>query len=629
MTRRLEECVEDVLSSGRTEDDNGDATRRGSSGIWWPGLAAFGVCLFWMLVDWRTLALPPPFEDAAMLFKYAQNLGHGDGITWNTGQAPGATDGATDLGFVLLLAPFAAIGIPAAVAAIFINLGAVFGIGVLFGAINSRLWQRSVWLPVCVSLLVASGPAGRYVLSGYSPPVMAFILLTAFALAVFGAVEQSRRQSLTFFAAAGAAAGLCGWWRPEGFAFGPLVVVAALLITMHSRRHRLTSSSFAAALFVPYVTLVLAWVIFRVLYFGQLLPTSAVMKGGSLHPWNAVYSLQFYGALLLPVVGVLLVHSTGPGRRRNWWLCAAILVASLIWINAAVQPSAWEQRGLGFVPLLSDVATLAIFVPALIVLVVVGIRRRDTTWVFPLALIVVSLAWMVIATTLNHWGRMQWPLVPVLASVGVACALRFTGDRRPAPTTDGRPSKVPVIVLILLACVGLGPFAVSGDYRQYVVFYNFHLAVADGLKGIDTSSLRLATTEAGLIPLAVRGPSLDTWGHNNRAIAASHGLRLQSEMSAFAPNFIAVHGLPPDFVRVPDCPRPQEGSRLFESDWSQMVTTLYSYAQQHGLELARMSETHPCETWSLWVSSDIDPRISNAIDQIPMPGTELDVGKPS
>ena len=599
--------------------------------ILWPGLTALGVCLFWMVLDWRTPALPPPFEDAAMLFKYAENLAHGNGITWNSGQDPGLTDGATDLGFVLAIAPLAALGFPAALAALVIDLAAVFGIGALFGALNSRLWHQAPWLPIAVAALVASVPTSRYVLSGYSPPVMGFLLLGAFTLAVAGALARTHQHSLLLLAAAGAAAGLAGWWRPEGFVFGPLAVLSALLITKHAGRRPLSDVSTATVLLTPFVLLVLAWTTLRVTYFGHLFPTSAVMKAGSLHPWNALYSVQFYGSLLLPVVGVLLVLATGRDRMRNWWLSAAVLIASLVWINGGVLQSTLEDRGLAFVSTLSDLATVALFIPVLLVIAVAGVRRRDGSWMFPLALVTFSLAWVAIATTLNTWGRMQWPLVPVLAGIGVASATAATVGHSAPTRRDSSTRRTPVVVLALLSCVGVLPFAISGDYRSYGGFYTFHRSVASALEVVDTSHVRLATTEAGLIPLAVTGPSLDTWGHNNRSIAATHGRSLWDEMTAFQPNMLAVHGLPPDAVQPPDCPQRRAVSSRspFEDDWSHMVTTLYNYAREHRFILARISETSACETWSLWLSAEVDPQIRRAIDQLQMPGTELHVSRTS
>src|ERR1700712_3810043 len=160
-----------------------ERSRRRARAVLWPGASAVAVCLFWALLESTRVGVPAPFEDAAMLFRYAENLAHGWGIAWNAGQPPGLTDGATDLGFVLALAPLTLLGLSTAASAVLLNLAAVFGSGAFFGILNARLWHRRLGLPIALAALVGAGPVDRYVLSGFSPPVMAFLLLGAFTLA--------------------------------------------------------------------------------------------------------------------------------------------------------------------------------------------------------------------------------------------------------------------------------------------------------------------------------------------------------------------------------------------------------------------------------------------------------------
>ena len=54
----------------------------------------------------------PPFEDAAMLMRYADHLAHGYGIVWNIGGHP--VDGATDFLFMVSVAALMKIGVPLA-----------------------------------------------------------------------------------------------------------------------------------------------------------------------------------------------------------------------------------------------------------------------------------------------------------------------------------------------------------------------------------------------------------------------------------------------------------------------------------------------------------------------------------
>lgn len=592
--------------------------------ILWPGVAALLVCVFWTLAESTRVGVPAPFEDAAMLFKYAENLAHGWGITWNPGQAPGATDGATDLGFVLVLAGLNVLGLPVVIGALLTNLAAVFGIGALFGVLNATLWRRSVWLPVALAAVVAGGPVNRYVLSGFSPPVMAFALLAAFTLAALAARAPSTRWSLALFAGAGVLAAVAGWWRPEGFAFGPLVVLFGILLTARtSGSHPLRSVPAWVSLFAPYLALVAAWAALRVSYFGNLLPTSAVMKSGSLHGENAAFSLQFYGSLLLPTIGALVVVVlAGRASARNWWITSAVLTAALLWVGAALPHDFWDRIHLPFMQTVSVVASVAVLVPLLVALAVAGVRRRDGSWLFPVALLTCSVAWIAIATTLDWWGRMQWPLVPVLAAIAVHFAL----VARPAglAEVEGAASRrTRLTALAFLTCVGIMPFHLPiGSYFESP----FQTNVATALQAVDTSHVRVATTEAGLIPLAVTGSALDTYGHNNRNIASTKGASLAAELKAFQPNVLAVHGLPPDALAVGGCSAEQRVEQSkFSERWSQMVTEIYAYADRNAVTLSRMSQTTPCETWSLWLAADVDPAVRQALTTLELPGTEVAV----
>lgn len=597
-----------------------------------PGAVALAICVLWTVVESTRIGVPAPFEDAAMLFRYAESMADGWGITWNHGQPPGATDGATDLGFVLVLAALNFVGVPIVIGALLVNLTAIFGIGVLFGVLNATLWHRPTWLPVALAVIVAGGPANRYVLSGFSPPAMAFILLSAFTLAALAARRPLDRHALALFASAATAAALAGWWRPEGFAFGPLVVLFGILLT--SRRGSVGPLRYASvwtSLLVPVAGVTAGWAILRITYFGNLIPTSGVMKSGSLHAENAVFSIQFYTSLLLPLIAILVVLKSGRHTSRSWWITSAVLIAPLLWVNAALPQDFWDRIRVPVAPTVSVIATVVILVPLVVWLAIVGVRRGDGSWLFPIALFTCSLAWIGLATTLNWWGRMQWPLVPVLAVIAVhftVGAHAATSERPDAPEEPDHAGtrRSAGTVLALLTCVGIMPFHLPiGNYFESP----FQTNVASALETVDTAGVRIATTEAGLIPLAVTGTALDTYGHNNRSIARTRGQSTPAELADFEPNVLAVHGLPPQHLPVDGCSAEQRAEQTKFSDrWSQMVADIYAYADRNGLVLTRMSQTSPCETWSLWLSSSVDPPVRRAVETLEMPGTAVTVGSP-
>lgn len=315
--------------------------------------------------------LNPPFEDASMLFKYAKVLASGGGISWNLGQSPGVTDGATDLGFVALLAIFVHFGVTVVRAAAIINLIAIFGLG-YEALVFIRKFSRFSINPITVLVLVTigCGPLDRFLKSGFSPGVIGLLYLIGVGLILttsFSDVDFSRRR----VAVAGTLAGISGWWRPEGFFFSVLFGLSAVCTVMYFMRIPFqTVTKKSIWYFFPYLFLLALWCIFRVSYFGHLLPTSAVMKAeAGFHLANFPETFYF---LLLGIAPVLLYA------------------------------------------LLRLTRELAIYL--LFILTTITI---------------LSASWIPIATTLDWWHRMQWPLIPPLLIL-LAFAIQKSGRETPS-----------------------------------------------------------------------------------------------------------------------------------------------------------------------------------------------------
>jgi hypothetical protein len=98
-----------ALSAGRGRWSGSD------TGLLISVLLAAAVWCWWF--SWRG---PLPFEDATMLFRYVDNVAAGHGVVWNVGEAP--VDGATDLGFMFLLAAVrTSLGVDAQTAELIVN----------------------------------------------------------------------------------------------------------------------------------------------------------------------------------------------------------------------------------------------------------------------------------------------------------------------------------------------------------------------------------------------------------------------------------------------------------------------------------------------------------------------------
>src|SRR5689334_6171189 len=122
----------------------------------------------------------PPFEDAAMLMRYAQHLANGHGIVWNIGEQP--VDGATDFLFM-------------ATSALLIKLGltvgqAVRGIGFTSHVLtvlivywtNRRVHNANIFLSFFSSLYLVVGTGLSYVAAYFGTPYFALAAASTWAM---------------------------------------------------------------------------------------------------------------------------------------------------------------------------------------------------------------------------------------------------------------------------------------------------------------------------------------------------------------------------------------------------------------------------------------------------------------
>ena len=193
------------------------------------GFTALLTTLIFLKFDYsEPFNFSPPFEDASMLFRYANNLAHGGGIAWNMGQEPGLTDGATDLGFVLVLSGLVFLGINVVSAAALVSIFSVFVSGLLmyrYVVKVSPLYGKT--LALFLTFIIFSGPVDRYIKSGFSPAVLALIYLSLVILAL-DLGENSKNLLGWRPYLLGTLAGLAGWWRPEGFLFSLLFLAFSI-----------------------------------------------------------------------------------------------------------------------------------------------------------------------------------------------------------------------------------------------------------------------------------------------------------------------------------------------------------------------------------------------------------------
>jgi len=230
----------------------------------------------------------PPFEDAAMLARYARNWAEGYGIVWNRGERP--VDGATDFLFMAMVAALVKIGCEATAAARGVSV-ACHVLTVAFVYIVVRSFSRcGCLLATCAALWLLFGPGLAYADQAFGTPVFAFSATVTYVLAMCAARHPTSRLCAGF----AMSALILGLIRPEGVLLSVLVLLAMLLKTNGRRR----AVTWFLVVFGVLGTAYFAW---RRSYFGHPLPNPFYVKGGGrLHLDGLRSSVGFVRALVGP-----------------------------------------------------------------------------------------------------------------------------------------------------------------------------------------------------------------------------------------------------------------------------------------------------------------------------------------
>lgn len=236
----------------------------------------------------------PPFEDAAMIMRYAQHLAGGHGIVWNIGEAP--VDGATDFLFMVASAALIKLG--------FTVGQAVRGIGfvshlltiLLIYWTNRRVHNGNIPFSFLSGLYLAAGSGLSYVSAYFGTPFFALAAASTWTLGLLLMCEQNPRWWLSLaFALSGLVTGLI---RPEGVILASLMLLA--VVVMRGLKNSISIIVIFGAAFLIFGG---AYFIWRWDYFGYPLPNPFYKKGEGGWSWNTFeISMLNTLRLSLPVV---------------------------------------------------------------------------------------------------------------------------------------------------------------------------------------------------------------------------------------------------------------------------------------------------------------------------------------
>jgi hypothetical protein len=250
--------------------------------------------------------LPFLSDDALISLRYADRLLEGDGLTWNDGER---VEGYSNLLWILFVAVLGLAGIDLIDATRVLGFACSILMMLSLACTYSQGKGTARFLAPALALgfVALAAPMAVWAIGGLEQPLYAALLAIAIAslFRTFDSSVSDRRPAL----ALSLALGLLCLTRPDGPIF-TVAVAAALVSASLVSRTRVFTRALALVLAVP-TAFYLAHLTFRLWYYGELLPNTALVK---LSPTGARWRdgwTYFAGGLemLLPfsVVGLAAI----------------------------------------------------------------------------------------------------------------------------------------------------------------------------------------------------------------------------------------------------------------------------------------------------------------------------------
>ncbi len=226
-------------------------------------LVALGLIVAgWLAYSWLSHYV---LEDAYISFRYSHNLVRGEGLVFNPGER---AEGYTNLLWVLSVAGGMALGVGVETAAVILGLIAGALVIILVWSILRRLTKHNPYLPLLGAVLAALYfPLSYHSGSGLETAAFSALLLAA--------VHSYLRPCPRRFPWTGLWLGLLALTRTEGLAY--TLFFAAHHVWM---RRRKTETGADWRDLLPALGMPLAQLVFRLFYYGLLLPLPTIVKAG-------------------------------------------------------------------------------------------------------------------------------------------------------------------------------------------------------------------------------------------------------------------------------------------------------------------------------------------------------------
>ena len=271
-------------------------------------------------------------DDAFISFRYAQNLSEGHGLVFNPGYE--RVEGYTNFLWVLLLALLGMAGISPPIAAHVLSLGATIGLWAVVVRYLAREYRRPgpAW-PVLVPPLFLAATRSFAVWSTGGLETRLFDLLVVAGVLRLLRETRARIDGPPLRSMAPFLLGLAILTRPEGVLISITTLGAANLYL--ATRGKFEWRGFLRQV-TPCVVIVVIHGVFRLAYYGDIVPNTYYAKVGGQSWWGMglkyllVFCLEYSVYLWLPLLGAALWRFRKDGDNLTPLIFAAAIVPHMV-----------------------------------------------------------------------------------------------------------------------------------------------------------------------------------------------------------------------------------------------------------------------------------------------------------
>ncbi|MBD3350109.1 MAG: hypothetical protein GF364_01325 [Candidatus Lokiarchaeota archaeon] len=289
-------------------------------------------------------------DDAFISFRYAENLLNGTGLSWNTG-ADNRVEGYTNFLWVIVIAGIMFAGLDPVLWSHVIGL--IIGVGTLFYTFKlALLYSRSEFIALLTLLLVGTNYSFISYMTGGLETQLQTLLFVVSTYGIFRIIMNQAYTNWIFLTGVSIIFSLAILTRPDSLIIVGILYIFFVRNVFEQQKNELKSALLWLTL--PSVLIVGLWVVFKINYYGAILPNTYYVKAtgnsleilfrGLLYLW---IFFREYSFVVFIILSILLIKQILVNRYDY-----ALGVIVLLWFIYIIKIGGDFMEFRMFVPIL-------------------------------------------------------------------------------------------------------------------------------------------------------------------------------------------------------------------------------------------------------------------------------------